>query len=46
MTRILIADDDPDLREILRCVLEPAGFEVDEAPTLSTATERALLPIT
>ena len=29
--RILIADDDPDLREILRAVLEPAGYDVSEA---------------
>ncbi|MBI4341675.1 MAG: response regulator [Candidatus Omnitrophica bacterium] len=28
---ILIADDDPDLRDILRSVLEPAGFLVSEA---------------
>jgi PleD family two-component response regulator len=28
---ILIADDDPDLRDILRSILEPAGFTVDEA---------------
>ena len=30
-TKILIADDDPDLRDILRSVLEPAGFAVSEA---------------
>ncbi len=29
---ILIADDDPDLRDILRSTLEPAGFAVTEAP--------------
>ena len=29
---IVIADDDPDLREILRAILEPAGFRVLEAP--------------
>ena len=29
--RILIADDDPDLRDILRSILEPAGFVVTEA---------------
>lgn len=29
--RVLIADDDPDLRDILRSVLEPAGFSVTEA---------------
>jgi len=28
---ILIADDDPDLRDILRSVLEPSGFTVREA---------------
>ena len=39
MTRILIADDDPDLREILRCVLEPAGFSVEEAPDGAAALE-------
>ncbi len=31
-TTIFIADDDPDLRDILRSVLEPAGFTVLEAP--------------
>jgi len=30
-TRILVADDDPDLRDILRAILEPAGFAVTEA---------------
>ena len=29
---ILVADDDPDLRDIVRSVLEPAGFHVIEAP--------------
>ncbi len=29
--QILVADDDPDLRDILRSVLEPAGFAVTEA---------------
>jgi PleD family two-component response regulator len=29
--RILVADDDPDVRDILRSVLEPAGFVVAEA---------------
>ena len=31
MTTILVADDDPDLRDILRSVLEPYGFLVTEA---------------
>ena len=30
-TRILVADDDPDLRDILRSILEPQGFVVTEA---------------
>ena len=30
MTNILVADDDPDLRDILRSVLEPCGFLVTE----------------
>ena len=30
-TTILISDDDPDLRDILRSILEPAGFRVVEA---------------
>lgn len=28
---ILVADDDPDVRDILRSILEPAGFLVEEA---------------
>jgi len=31
LTTILVADDDPDLRDILRSILEPAGFAVLEA---------------
>lgn len=31
MARVLIADDDTAIRETLRCVLEDAGHEVDEA---------------
>ena len=31
MPTILVADDDPDLRDILRSILEPEGFEVIEA---------------
>ena len=30
-THILVADDAPDLRDILRSILEPAGFSIDEA---------------
>jgi diguanylate cyclase (GGDEF)-like protein len=38
-TTILIADDDPDLRDILRSVLEPAGFAVIEAGDGETALQ-------
>ena len=38
-TTILIADDDPDLRDILRSVLEPAGFSVAEAANGELALE-------
>jgi len=36
---ILVADDDADLRDILRSVLEPAGYEVLEAPDGAAALE-------
>lgn len=36
---ILIADDDADLRDILRSVLEPEGFAVDEASDGERALE-------
>jgi len=32
-TRVLVVDDDPDERELLRTVLESAGFEVQLAPS-------------
>ena len=38
-TRVLVADDDPDLRDILRSVLEPAGFAVTEAADGAQALE-------
>ena len=31
MTRILVVEDDPNLRVVIRMVLERAGYEVDEA---------------
>jgi len=37
--RVLVADDDPDLRDILRSVLEPAGFAVTEAADGTQAWE-------
>ena len=36
---ILVADDDPDLRDILRSVLEPSGFSVIEASDGSLALQ-------
>ena len=36
---VLVADDDPDLRDILRSTLEPAGFQVIEAPDGQAALE-------
>ena len=38
-TTILIADDDPDLRDILRSILEPAGFAVVEVADGARAIE-------
>lgn len=38
-TNILVADDDADLRDILRSVLEPAGFSVSEASDGQRALE-------
>ena len=37
--RILVADDDPDLRDILRSILEPAGFAVSEAENGESALQ-------
>lgn len=39
LKRVLVADDDPDLRDILRSVLEPAGFSVIEAEDGERALE-------
>ena len=36
---ILVADDDPDLRDILRSVLEPSGYQVHEAPDGESALQ-------
>lgn len=35
--RILVVDDEPDLREILQCNLESAGYEVDTAESAEEA---------
>lgn len=35
--RILVVDDEPDLREILQCNLESAGYEVDTAASAEEA---------
>ena len=39
--RILIVDDQPDLRRLIRLTLQPARFEVSEAATGLEALERA-----
>jgi len=36
---VVVADDDPDLRDILRSILEPEGFRVVEAPHGQAALE-------
>jgi CheY-like chemotaxis protein len=40
-TRALVADDDPDLRDLLKLVLEEAGYEVETASSANEALERA-----
>lgn len=40
MANILVVDDDPDVREILRAHLEDAGHAVDEAENGEAAIER------
>lgn len=37
--RILVVDDEPDLREILQCNLENAGYEVDTAASAEQALD-------
>ena len=39
--RALVADDDPDVRDLLKVVLEEAGFAVDTAGSANEALERA-----
>lgn len=40
MFRIIIVDDDPATRHVLRRLLEPEGFRVDEAADASEAMRR------
>jgi CheY-like chemotaxis protein len=40
MTRILLVEDDPDLRLLLEHVLLSAGYEVDAAATVAAAMAR------
>ncbi|MBL8273506.1 MAG: response regulator [Xanthomonadales bacterium] len=40
-TRALVADDDPDLRDLLKLVLEEAGYEVETASSANDALDRA-----
>ena len=39
--RILVVDDDPDIRDVLRLTLEGAGYAVDDCDNGQTAVERA-----
>ena len=38
---ILVVDDEPDLRLLVRMTLEGSGYDVDEASTAAEALERA-----
>ena len=38
---ILVVDDEPDLREILQCNLEAAGYAVDTASSAEEAVSTA-----
>jgi len=38
--RVLVVDDDRSIREYLRFVLEPAGYEVEEAENGAVAVEK------
>jgi len=38
--KILVVDDEPDLREILQCNLESAGYEVDTAESAEMALKK------
>lgn len=40
MPRVLVVDDEPDLRFVLRRLLESAGYEVDEAMDGMSALDR------
>ena len=39
--RILFADDDPEIREVVRILLEHEGFEVIEASNGKEAVEKS-----
>lgn len=39
--KILVVDDEPDLRLLVRMTLEGSGYEVEEASTAAEALERA-----
>ncbi|MBI4349630.1 MAG: response regulator transcription factor [Elusimicrobia bacterium] len=39
--RLLVIDDDPNIRKLVRCHLEPEGWTVEEAGTGQAGVERA-----
>ena len=39
-TRVLIVDDDPEIRSVVRMILESRGMRVEEAPTGEDALDR------
>lgn len=45
MTRVLIVDDAPTMRMYYRGILEPAGFEIEEAMNGIEALEKTLLGV-
>mgnify|MGYP000461565837 CR=1 FL=1 len=42
--RVLVVDDEPDIRKVVRMTLQKAGYEVIEADSVASG-ERALLEV-
>ncbi|MES9838901.1 MAG: response regulator, partial [Candidatus Thiodiazotropha sp.] len=43
MQRILIVEDEPEVREMIRYILEPKGYQVDEAGNAQEARQQLSL---